>query len=413
MSTSTLGEVSGEGRGLKIQAAVAVLLFSVYLFQMVGPLRLNPDAVVYLSMAASAAEGRGFLHQGSQTHFPVGYPVILFALDRAGVGGAWAIIGLNCLFMAIGLAASFGVLRRGLGLTKRDAGAVCCLTLLCSVFINNIFMPMSDAVFFGLSMSCLLLLLRAQEWEGAKRRAGVVGAAVLIAASILIRTIGVALLLVLVWVCLSPQRESLRGLFVAALKNRARLIVLSAVACAALAGAGLMLSRTMYFRGALKVYADGGARTAITLLNYRAKDWGELAANMRIVELPTPVRVGLKGVGLAALAVVVFGLWRRRREFGAVEIYVSCVALILLVWPYTDGRFWIPIAPLMMGLLVPLFRDAARRAPGLRFAAAAYLLWFILAGVIALASNTRETLSRPRYETLDADTLSVVRRFSH
>jgi hypothetical protein len=133
-------------------------------------------------------------------------------------------------------------------------------------------------------------------------------------------------------------------------------------------------------------------------------------ANLRIVPLPTPLRVGLKCVGLLALAVSLYSLYLRRR-FGVVEIYVASVTLILLVWPYTDGRFWIPIVPLLMGLLVPVYRNAARRAPGLRFAAVAYLAWFVLAGAFALAANTRESLSNPRYEDLDTETLSVVRRF--
>lgn len=411
VGASALGELFNcEERNLKVKAAAALILYAGYVFQVVSPLRLSPDVIVYLSMATSAAEGNGFLYQGGETHFPIGYPAILLILDYAGVGAPWAIVGLNCLFLATGLVASFYVLRCGLGLTKNDAASVCCLTLLCSVFINNVFMPLSDAVFFGLSMTCIMLLLWAHRRQHMKRWLGLASAATLIGMSVFVRTLGIALIPALVWACL-PADFNFCSLLHAALENRRRWAILSVVACAAIVVGVVSVTHTTYFQGALRLYADGGSDAALAILNYRGKDWGELAANVRIVDMPAPVRVGLKCVGLLGLAASIFSIWLRRYRFGVVETYVLSVTLVILMWPYTDGRFWMPIIPLLMGLLVPLFREVVRRRPVLKYAAAGYLVWFVLAGVVSLASNTKVSLSSPQYEALDADTRHAVSRF--
>lgn len=395
----------------RIKIFSIIILFAGYLFQMISPLRLNPDVIAYLSMASSAAEGKGFLYQGNQTHYPIGYPLILLFLSNAGIGASWAIIGLNCLFMAIGLAASFEVLVCGLGLSKNYSSSICCITLLSSVFINNIFMPMSDAVFFGASMICILIMIRAQRRNGAMRWITLTAAATLIVACTLIRTVGIALVPPLIWVCLLSKVNS-RTLINNVLEKKTRWIMLSSMVAAVLVLIIFLVTRTMYFRGAVKLLGDGWVNSIIMIINYRAKDWGELVANMRIVTLPAPVRIALKCLGLFAFIITLFSIWLRRYQFGIIEVYVSTFILIIWIWPYTDGRFWIPVIPLLMGLLIPVYREAVGQYASLRLAAIGYLFWFILMGVVALAITSRDSMSEPQYGNLPADQYEVVKRFS-
>jgi hypothetical protein len=45
-----------------------------------SPLRLHTDAIVYLLLASSAADGGGFLARGVPQKYPIGYPALIAAL---------------------------------------------------------------------------------------------------------------------------------------------------------------------------------------------------------------------------------------------------------------------------------------------------------------------------------------------
>jgi hypothetical protein len=93
-------------RWQRIAPPAFALIGAAYLAQLASPLQTNTDATVFLDLAASASDGRGFLVEGRPTHFPVGYPLALAALDRAGVACSATFIGLNLAAMAAGLGAT-------------------------------------------------------------------------------------------------------------------------------------------------------------------------------------------------------------------------------------------------------------------------------------------------------------------
>ena len=61
-----------------------LLLVFGHSVQLMGPLRLNTDAVTVLSMALSNAEGHGFLEDGAPTVISNGYPWLLSHLLTLG-----------------------------------------------------------------------------------------------------------------------------------------------------------------------------------------------------------------------------------------------------------------------------------------------------------------------------------------
>ncbi len=66
-----------------------------YFVQLFTRLRLTEDATIYLSIAHSAAKGKGFLFQGAPSKFPLGYPALIALLARAGLGRALYLNLLN------------------------------------------------------------------------------------------------------------------------------------------------------------------------------------------------------------------------------------------------------------------------------------------------------------------------------
>ena len=186
-----------------------VLLAATYLLQMLSPLRLNTDAIVFLTMGESAASGHGFLFRGQSTHFPLGYPIMLAGLDCAGLGASWAFIGLNCLFASAAVGSSYALYRRAFGVSGQVAELLCALVLLCWVLVKHVTLPTSDVAFLGWTSLALLACNQAERTRNSRRGWTLAVAGALVIASVATRTAGIALLPAFLWACLLPELQSL------------------------------------------------------------------------------------------------------------------------------------------------------------------------------------------------------------
>ena len=139
-----------------------MLLTATYLLQMLSPLRLNTDAIVFLTLGESAASSHGFLFRGHSTHFPSGYPMMLAGLDCARLGASWAFVGLNCLFTGAVVFSSYALYRRAFGLSGQIAESLCALVLLCWILIKHVTLPTSDVAFCGWTSLTLLACNRVE-----------------------------------------------------------------------------------------------------------------------------------------------------------------------------------------------------------------------------------------------------------
>ena len=141
---------------------VLVLLAATYLLQVLSPLRLNTDAIVFLTLGESAASGHGFLFRGHSTHFPSVYPIMLAGLDCARLGASWAFIGLNCILAGAAVFSSYALYRRAFGVSGQIAELLCSLVLLCWVIIKHVTLPTSDVAFLGWTTLALLACNQAE-----------------------------------------------------------------------------------------------------------------------------------------------------------------------------------------------------------------------------------------------------------
>ncbi|MDP6438798.1 MAG: hypothetical protein QGH74_04100, partial [Candidatus Brocadiia bacterium] len=328
-----------------------------YLMLIRTPMRLTPDVLNYLSMAQSAAEGNGFLVRGSETHFPPGYPAMLAALDLAGLGVNWAFVALNCVFLAVALPAAYYVLRKAYGFEPWLALLACCMTMLSYVCMMHVATPLSDVSFMGVSMAALAAIVAAERSTGRRRWCLAALALLMCGAATAIRTVGVALLPALLWACSARGRtvpdviQYLRG-------NRRLLAALSALALLVGVAGTVLMTRTRYFDEMAEKYRDRGfVPMALQTLDYRVSEFGQMATNAwRWKVLPY-----MKIIGAFTIGLTLFGLWQRRPSFRAADVYVLFFMVIMAVWPYRDGRFWLPIMPLIFGMLALTFRALVSR----------------------------------------------------
>src|ERR1035438_5356150 len=146
---------------------VLLLLAICFVLQVFSPLRLCFDAVVLLSMGESAAHGGGFFDSGQKTVLPPGYPALLAVLVRVGLAHSWAIIGLNVVFLSVGLFAAHSLLIREFFEDEAVALMICSLFLLSFVVIKYFTIPLTDVPFFCCATCCLAVVsqTRRMDWN--------------------------------------------------------------------------------------------------------------------------------------------------------------------------------------------------------------------------------------------------------
>jgi hypothetical protein len=247
-------------------------------------------------------------------------------------------------------------------------------------------------------------------------------------AAVLVRPIGIALFPCLLW--------SLgRHFRLAELVRRSQGIRMGcyAVAAALAVAASLLLLRTRYVQEALSRLLTGGFGHSISsILRSRLHEIGELTLNAPASKLRviSPLVWPAGAVGVAALATCA-----SKCRLGVVEVYLASYALILLLWPYNDTRFWVPVLPLLFAVIFSAASSWTltgwKRRMGIFYCGA-----YTLLGLAAMAYSTWITFSgrdfpqrygddnvRPTYKFFYSDpnadksrvsqpTLEVLRRYS-
>lgn len=369
---------------------VLACLCAGYLVQAASPLRMNTDAIEFLEVAASVSDGEGFLTNGKPSHYPPGYPLILAALDRAEIARSSVMIGLNLASLGLGLACAGFILSRSLGIGREALLLLASMTLLSWVIVKHATLPISDVPYFGVSLASLALATRAAELRGRRKVFWLAAAAIVAGLAVSLRTIGVALAPALALAACSGvswDRVSLAW----RTHRRAALPVLIGGAIA-LALTGAILSSTMYAREMVRDWRGLG-----DLVRFRLEDWGDLLINGSQAQLPQALQPFMMAMGLVFAGAMAMGV-RARRTIAPVDAYMAAYAAILLVWPYRDARFWIPVVPLFLGYAWIGFRELAEKRPtAARWIGAGYLAGYAAMGLLAIAYTTWLSFSGDRF----------------
>lgn len=387
----------------RVAAGLALLLVSLaYLVQIASPLRLVGDGVDYLLQASSAADGHGFRVHDKQSMRPPGYPALIFLMAKAGIGKSWAIVALNCLLLGIGCWSSYYVLRSSFGFEAATAEVICLLTLLSFVMVKHVTYPLSDVCFFGASMPCLLLVLRAEADTSPGRYWRLAVAAPLLVFCIELRTIGIALIPGFAWAMVGGAAWA-KSVPQWLRRNRIASLVLLLLVFVAMAWAGRMLLHSRYLQfNAKTLHRRGVIGNFVADLNDHTIEWGELAVNAPVSKLPGRLELPVRITGILAFLLAATGIWEKRRTLDASVWYVLGFAAIVLAYPWFDTRLWLPVLPLLMGYVLI---GARRLLPSglLRPAIFAYCSIFCLLGLVALGYSTRLTFAGSRFPDLYGD----------
>ncbi len=366
----------------RFSQGLLLLLAICFVLQIFSPLRLNTDATVLLSMGESAAQGGGFSDGGQKTVFPPGYPTLLAILLREGLAHSWVIIGLNVVFLSVGLFAAYSLLIREFFEDQAVVLMICSFFLLSYVVVKHFTIPLTDVPFFCISMSCIAVTSQTTNMDSNWRFAILTGTAWLLAVTaITVRSIGVALLPPLVFTLVSSPPFKL---LLERLSLRTKMVVVM-IAVFVGAGSAYVFENTSYWRIFISNAKKANLSLILQIVSYRLRELGEMFGNFPTTKMPAKLHVVVPWMGLFLFVLILFGLATKRRRIGPAEVFLVCYIGILFVWPYYDARFWLPVIPLLIAYSV-LAVKSLRFPKGV---VAIYCIVFATLGFGAIAYSTR------------------------
>lgn len=375
-----------------VQCALVVAVAGL-LLQIGSPLRLNTDAMILLSTAQSAAAGHGFRDEGYLTVFPPGYPAFVALLLELDLATPSILVAANIAFLLIGIVLAYRVLSSVIAPERLLALIGCAMTLLSFVTIKHATLPVTEPLFFACAMATLAATTTAAQATG-RRYVGMLAIAALLAiASLLVRRIGLALIPAVAMSAFAHGRLT-------ALRERGSA---SRIALVGACSIGMAIVLFVLVRRTFTVgdYGSGAGTDALPAVfmrsvGYRLSELGELFVNVPMSKLPFRLTAVMRAVGAIALALAAFGMTDGSRRWESVDAFLVAYCAVLLVWPFEDARFWLPVAPLLFGYAA----IAVKRLSAGRLTTrpcALYCALFAAMGLMALGYSTWISLSGSRF----------------
>ncbi len=369
----------------RVNLILGALISCAYLIQVFSPLRLNADARTLLELTAKLTDGKPYLIHGARPVFPIGIPFVFSVMERLGVATpvGFAVLNLVCLAVA---AVSAWMIGRSLRLSRSRAALVLIVSFSSFVLWKHSVLPLTDIPYMALSLLCVAILEASRQQKGARWAGMMAASLVLLAASILTRRVGIALIPAALYAVGPPQ-----GLRAWVYFRGRRAIAWWAI------GLSLFIV-AVFFAARLAYIPDFYLPDAGQLLGMRMQDFGELLLNAPASQLGR-LRSAVFAAGPILLCLVLTGFYRERFDLGASHVYLLAYMAILFVWPYVDARFWIPVLPLLAIVVLQGLRPlaASKRARSL---IAVYLVAYGFLSFVAAAYTTRITFAGDRFPEL-------------
>ncbi|MEP6506576.1 MAG: hypothetical protein ABJC63_00010 [Gemmatimonadales bacterium] len=362
--------------------AVGVLA-AAYLIQIVTPLRLDHDSVLYFRIAMSFADHTPRPDIG----LPNGFPLLIVFLERLGFAVKTALVLLGVLSIFAGLLGAWAAMDK---VDVRVRRIAIVMTLLCFSVIRAAVVPEPDAIYFGLSLLAVGAMQRATDPAARQRYVLLVIAVALTTLAGTLRSAGVAMipaLLCSVWmtVTLEAGRD---------LRRRIQFAMALMLGVALLAGVSFGVvngSLGSYAGSALQGYSAGtGLSHVWKRFGGTVNRFGELSLN--VPALKYPIIRPLERYPGPAVAILLLIYARTLRRIDPLVVYVACYMGMLIVWPFDAIRLWIPILPFLIAVVAKALLDLDRFRV-VAVMSRLWLAWMIVIGLGAIAYTTRISFS--------------------
>ncbi len=342
-----------------------------------SPLRLEGDSLRLLAMALPAATGNAY----GQDQFPPFYPHLLCALMKAGCCNGVVLIFINIVSLLATLIISRKILKL-IGASPTETLLSLWAIPLSWCMAKHTMLPLSDILhlpFFLGTPLCVMLADRA--FVPSRRIAWLTLAALSALTAISIRTAALPLLGVVAIAATGIRNGNIRS----HLRSRTFWLAILAIAAALLVATVLAFRYTAfnakgsYFMSFKDFASKGSISDFANVIYMHLTEFAQLAVNLPASRLPHCVMQMCAIISPIMLAAAVLR-WFRWLGWPLMLTGLG-YTLEILVWPYTDPRFLLPLAPLCALLVVHFLSDIYRRCRLSRPLIVSYGTAFFLFGV--------------------------------
>lgn len=368
---------------------LALRLFCVVMFLVLlnifTPLRLITDGIRYLDILEYFKGGLGNNSTAANEVLPHGYPWVLFLFDKLPLPFPMIITTINilCVLLACYLLTKL--------LPVESKLIFYSLVLLSFVNIKHMTMPVSDQVFTLLFVASIYLW--SQYFNG--QRYYIIAALILTAASIYVRTAGIAIGPGIIFYLIYSSRAKLAG----------RKILTWEIVFVFLAALAVFIIKFSFFEakiGYLSQLNLGAMLSApssiIGRLELHFKEIGEMTLNMPYSKLAGTTKIGgfdTVQYFLLVLGAVTFYIAVRAivklKLMGSLAFWAFLIYLIMIfLWPFYDTRFLIPVIPVFIYLLYTYLVKFIK----MRYLKIVPLLIYISFGFLSLAYSDAISLNK-------------------
>jgi hypothetical protein len=344
-------------------------LLACYLINCFSPLRLEYDSIRYFALKDCLEHScpRGF--QAADDPHPYGYPVLLWLLSRMGLLHAFTIAFINLVYLSGALYFAGKLFQREKGSSanrKLETGVV--LLLLGYPFIKYFAYPLSEMQY--LFFSCGSLYFFRLYTDRGKRAGSLVLAFLFAGAAVFTRAAGIVLIPALVAGLGWHHREMLM--------RRWKVVGLLGLVLLVGLFAGLRTINTGLYMNSVQHTGPGWK----VLLGEHLAEWGELMLNVPAGKFAGTWQWMFVSAGLLLVAVVVYCLMHRGKKTPVtVSVYLVLYSVLIFCWPFFDVRFWIPVAPLVVMILL-------QGLPVRRMLIRGIIILYVIAGLGAVGYST-------------------------
>lgn len=360
------------------------ILVAAYLANCFTPLRVSYDSIRYFALKETI-EGSWPAEFGVQKDFlPYGYVLFLLTLSKLGILSAFTISFFHLLY----LAGSLYFVCRIFTPTVNFIYLVL-LTLLNWTVIKFTITPVSEMQFLFFSMGAIFFYHR---FELTRKPAHAVLLAIFITAAVFTRVVGLLLPMAMAISYIIKHYSSFLVLLKA--KAYAWIIMISAGIIAIF----LMwqLKFITYLGYLTRPLTSDPKNFFTTNIRQHLVDWASIFLNSPVEKFRSfpyyqLIQLTYALAGIIFLWIIGKRIFNKRYAIPLqIRIYLVLYILLIFNWPFYEPRFWFPVLPLILAILLQPFKLGK---PFYRYTPIA-ASWYCIAGILSIGYYTWLTFDK-------------------
>jgi len=347
-----------------------LIVSATYLLQVISPLRINNDSYQLLLMAVSSYNGDGYIGDGNATFLAIGYPYIVKVLLQVGLANSKVLVALNLLSLSVGIC----VLKTWMSSRWTTHQTLLAMLFVLSswVMVKHVTIPISDLVYVGFSVLSILFICLFYKREGLGKWLWFIFSVIFCYLSLMCRTVGLSILPVIFATTLLHREHSQS--IIRFINNGKNLIfLLLAIVILIIVSFNFVLktqwfelhnlNSDSYLYYLVSSYRDLGILAFFTKnIQFRILEFGQIFSNIPLSKMKRILPI-IFAVGLLAWAVSIRGaLLLFRTNLLPLSLYFFSYTFMMLLWPYDDTRFWLPMLPILAVLFLSTISKLGRNA---------------------------------------------------